>query len=138
MGRIPRQAEEKWIRLFHQVLGGAAPSRGHWFEFLRGDPTPKRPKGATLPVDAYFPDFNLVVEYMGEQHSAPNPLMDRRPGRREQRRRYQERRTGVLREHGINLIRVRYDDELSEETVKAKLREVGLVDKDAKVIWKAP
>jgi hypothetical protein len=87
-----------------------------------------------LPVDAYFPDFNLVVEYMGQQHFHANPLMDRRPGRRDQRRQYQERRVEVLREHGIKLIRVRYDEQLTDQMARAKLREVGLLDEDDRVI----
>ena len=125
-------AENACIALFERVLGSAA-CRRHTFDFLRGDPTPNRPRGVPLPVDAYFSEFNLVVEYMGAQHFVAHPWMDRRPGRREQRREYQERRSQVLAEHGIRLIRVRYD-ELAGEAVRAKLAEAGIIDHDDKVI----
>jgi len=138
MGRIPGRAEEKCVRLFQEILEGATVRPRHRFEFLRGDPTPKRSRGVPLAVDAYFPDFDLVLEYMGEQHFSGNPLMDRRPGRKAQRAAYQERRSQVLGERGIKVIRVRYDEKLTGEVARAKLREAGLLDKDGKVIWKAP
>ncbi len=100
--------------------------RRHTFDFLRGDSTPKRPHGVMLPVDAYFPAHDLVLEFMGPQHFLGNPLMDRRAGRKEQRARYQERRTIVLAQHKIRLIRVRFDEPLSDELVHEKLRAVGI------------
>ncbi len=127
MGRIPGRAEDKCIRLFQKVLGGARVKRRYaGFEFLRGDPTPKRPKGTRLPVDAYFPDFDLVVEYLGRQHFEENELMDRRPGRREQRRNYRERRAQIPLKAPTKVVWVRYDEPLTEETVRAKLQEAGV------------
>ena len=126
MGRIPGDAERSCIELFCQVLRTTNVSRQHRFDFLRGDPTRNRPVGVPLPVDAYFPDYRLVVEYMGEQHSASNALMDRRPGRREQRATYQERRARLLREHGYRLVRVWHHEPLTEVTVRAKLKLEGL------------
>ena len=43
------------INLCDEVLGANA-SRQHTFDFLRGDGTP----GRWLPVDAYYPELNLV------------------------------------------------------------------------------
>lgn len=125
MGRIPGRAEEKCIKLFERVLGGRA-RRRHKFDFLRGDPTPKRPQGARLPVDAYFPGYSLVLEYLGEQHFEDNPLMNRRAGRREQRQRYLQRRLEVLPQHDIKVICVRYDEPMTEEYVRRKSEEAGI------------
>lgn len=107
MGRIPGYQEEQCLRLFEEVLLGARVKRRHRFSFLCGDPTPARPQGVPLPVDAYFPTLHLVVEYMGQQHFERNPLMDRRPGRREQRLRYQKRREEVLLQQGITVLRAK-------------------------------
>jgi very-short-patch-repair endonuclease len=126
VARILGKAEGACIELFRRVLGGTEVNRRYTFDFLRGDPTPRQPRGAKLPVDAFFPSFSLVVEYMGPQHDESNVLMDRRPGRRQQRTRYQERRTVVLAEHGIRLVRVRHCDELTEEFVRRKLLNLGI------------
>lgn len=61
-----------------------------------------------LPVDAWYPNLNLVVEILERQHSESTPFFDRRltvsgMSRGEQRRRYDERRASVLRKHGIQL-----------------------------------
>lgn len=130
VGRIPGFAKDQCIKLFEKVLRAKALREYAGFDFLRGDPTPKRPRGVKLPVDAYFPDYSLVVEYMGEQHFMHNPLMNRRPGRREQRPRYQERRLEVLPKHSVKVIRVRYDEQLTEELAWSKLREVRIEGPD--------
>ena len=127
MGRIPGIAKEKCIGLFERVLGCPALREYAGFEFLRGDPTPLHPEGVKLRVDGFFPQQKLVVEFMGPQHVAPNRLMDRRKGRREQRQRYQERRTELLAGNGIRLIRVSYDESLTEGLVRRKLEEAGLL-----------
>ena len=126
MGKIPGIAEKRCIESFRAALGGTPVVSPCTFDFLRGDPTPSRPLGAKLPVDAYFPAYSLVIEYMGEQHSRPNRMMDRWPGRRDQRARYQARRTELLELNGIRLIRVWHTEVINEELIRAKLREVGI------------
>lgn len=42
-------------------------------------------------------------------NTEPVPFFDRRPGRREQRRRYDERRRELLPKHNICLIELNYD-----------------------------
>lgn len=59
--------------------------RQHRFDFLRGD------SGAKLPVDAYYPSLNLVIEFKERQHTEEVKLFDKRQtvsgvGRGEQRR----------------------------------------------------
>ena len=79
------------------------------FDWLRGDPSPTRLRGATLPVDGYWPGLRLVVEFQEEQHSQPSPFFDRRQtvsgvGRGEQRRLYDERKRTLIPEHGLRLV----------------------------------
>ena len=52
------------IDLCDEILGLKA-SRQHTFDFLRGDGEP----GRKLPVDAYYPNLKLVVEYKERQHT---------------------------------------------------------------------
>jgi hypothetical protein len=77
--------------------------RQHRFDFLRGD------SGTKLPVDAYYPTLNLVVEYYERQHSEAVPHFDKRMtvsgiSRGEQRKLYDERRRIELPKNGIDLV----------------------------------
>ena len=96
------------IDLCDEVLGRKA-SRQHRFPFLLGD------SGKSLPVDAYYAEVNLVIEYCERQHSESVPFFDRRLtvsgiGRGEQRKIYDERRKEILPKHGIRLISISYSD----------------------------
>jgi hypothetical protein len=64
------------IDLCDEVLGEAA-LRQHRFDYLRGDARPGG-QGVRLPVDAYYPALELVVEYRERQHTESIPFMDRR------------------------------------------------------------
>jgi len=96
------------LKLCDEVLG--RPSvRQHRFPFLRGD------SGRTLPVDAFYPDLSLVVEYRERQHSESVPFFDRRKtisgvSRAEQRRRYDQRRRDVLPQNGLRLLELSHAD----------------------------
>ena len=79
------------------------------FDWLRGDPSPGRPLGTELPVDGYWGELGLVVEFQEEQHSQPNDFFDRREtvsgvGRGEQRRIYDARKRRLIPEHGLRLV----------------------------------
>ena len=83
-------------------------SRQHRFPWLLGDPGGSG-RRATLPVDAYYPEHQLVVEYREIQHSQPVKFFDRREtisgvGRGEQRRIYDRRRETEIPRHGLRLI----------------------------------
>ncbi len=98
------------IDLCDEVLGLKA-SRQHTFDFLRGDGTP----GKKLPVDAYYSELNLVVEYRERQHSESVAFFDKKTtvsgvSRGEQRRIYDQRRRDILPKHGIRLIEISYAD----------------------------
>ena len=58
---------------------------------------------------------------MGEQHFKGVSHFDRRKGRPEQRKRYDNLKAQKLKEQGITLIYFKHDEELTEENVKKKL-----------------
>ena len=95
------------IDLCDQTLGLCA-LRQHCFGFLLGD-LDRKGRQRALPVDAWYPSIDLVVEYRERQHSESVPFFDRRMtvsgvGRGEQRRIYDERRRTTLPKYGISLI----------------------------------
>jgi hypothetical protein len=101
------------IDLCDEALGERA-LRQHRFPCLVGDPG-RSGAGAQLPVDAYYRDRQLVVEYRERQHYEATPFFDRWQtvsgvGRGEQRRRYDERRERELPRHGLRLVIVRSTD----------------------------
>lgn len=101
------------IDICDRLLGLAA-ERQHRFDFLRGDPG-KHGRCTKLPVDAYYPGLDLVIEYWERQHLVPMPIMDRRPTcsgctRGEQRRIYDERKKDLLERNGVALVVVSYDE----------------------------
>lgn len=85
--------------------------RQHRFDFLLGD------SGTKLPVDSYYPNLNLVIEYKEQQHTKPNKHFDK-PNkltvsgvhRGEQRKIYDQRRLDVLPKHSIKVIEISYSD----------------------------
>ena len=101
--------EDYVIGLCDEILGTSA-FRQHRFPFLTGD------SGRTLPVDAYYPSLNLVVEYYESQHTESgffdhkDKLTVSGVDRGEQRRIYDERRRTVLPKHGIKLVIINYTD----------------------------
>ena len=85
--------------------------RQHRFDFLRGDPG-KNGHCVKLPVDAYYEELNLVIEYRETQHYQREHLFDKPSKltisgchRGEQRRRYDQRRRDIL---GKQLIELEY------------------------------
>lgn len=86
-------------------------SRQHRFDFLKGD------SGRQLPVDIYYEDLKLVVEYREYQHSnavkyfdKPDKLTVSGVHRGEQRIIYDHRRRDVLPANKIQLIEIDYTD----------------------------
>ena len=107
-GKRSQSDEAYVIDLCDEVLKLTA-ERQHRFEFLRGD------SGSKLPVDAWYPSLNLVVEFRERQHTEDVKFFDRRQtvsgvGRGEQRRLYDQRRREVLPQHGIGLVEFNYSD----------------------------
>lgn len=99
------------IALCNRILGQVA-LRQHRFDFLLGDPG-RNGACRRLPVDAYYQELALVIEYRERQHSRSVPIMDRRVtisgmSRGEQRRVYDERRRTTLPRFGIRLVEIEY------------------------------
>ena len=81
--------------------------RQHRFDFLRGD------TGTKLPVDAYYPNLNLVIEYREKQHTEAVGFWDKKAtasgiSRGEQRRKYDERRRIEIPANGLRLLEINY------------------------------
>lgn len=103
------------IDLCDEVLGERA-RRQHRFDWLLGDPDSAGAR-ATLPVDAYYPDHRLVVEYRERQHDEPVAHFDKPDvltvsgvHRGEQRRIYDRRRDELIPSHGLRLVVIRSGD----------------------------
>ena len=87
-----------WDELLRQVS-----SKEHTFDFLRGD------SGRKLPVDAYYAELNLVIEYRERQHTESVPFWDKKATvsgvpRGVQRQIYDQRRRDILPLHGVFLV----------------------------------
>ena len=96
------------IDLCDEVLGLEG-ARQHRFPFLLGD------SGRALPVDVYYKELNLVIEYFERQHTEEVKFFNRRMtvsgvSRGEQRKFYDERRRVELPKHGIKLVILSYTD----------------------------
>jgi len=113
------------LDLCDRVLGEVG-MRQHRFEWLLGDPN-KRGRRARLPVDAYWPGANLVVEYRENQHDRATPHFDKPDRltvsgvhRGRQRALYDVRRENLIPLHGIRLVIVKPCH--LEATARGKLR----------------
>lgn len=126
------------IGLCDEFLGHKA-IRQHRFDFLRGDPG-RLGQGTALPVDAWYPELALVIEYRERQHSEAVPFFDRKHtvsgvGRNEQRKLYDQRRRDVLPAQGIMLVEFDFHEfrcnsngrlvrcDADRQTIAAKLRD---------------
>lgn len=102
------------IDLCDKILGYEA-KRQHRFDFLRGDPGKRGGLGTKLPVDAYYEELNLVIEYWERQHTVSIPHFNKPQtcsgvSRDEQRAIYDERRKKILPKNGIKLVIIQLAD----------------------------
>ena len=123
---MARPKDENYIVDICDNLLELKASRGHRFAFLRGDPG-KNGIHLPLPVDAYYPELNLVVEYHEHQHFEDVALFNRRIvssgiTRGEQRRKYDLRRNQVLPQNGITLVEFAYHE--FQHDARKRLRRV--------------
>ena len=132
-GMARRSSDEYYvIDLCDEVLGRKG-LRQHRFDFLLGDPSPKTGRQVKLPVDVYYPDLHLAIEYHERQHFEKVPFFGYHHavsgGRGQQRSLYQRRRQDLLPQHGINLLEISYSD-LPHDSRKRLLR----TDADKRII----
>lgn len=102
-------SDEGYVLDICDDLLGRKALRQHRFPFLLGD------SGRPLPVDAYYPELRLVIEYREMQHTEKVGFFDRRQtvsgiSRGEQRGLYDQRRRDELPKHGLSLVEVSYAD----------------------------
>lgn len=116
MNASKKNKDENYVLdLCDQILEISS-SRQHRFNFLLGDLN-KKGIAAKLPVDAYYLEKNLVIEYHERQHTETVVFFDKPTiitisgvNRGEQRKIYDERRRVVLAEHKILLIEFSFLD----------------------------
>lgn len=103
-------------------------SRQHKFDFLTGD------SGRKLPVDIFYKEHNLVIEYREYQHTnavkhfdKPDKMTVSGVHRGEQRKIYDQRRRDVLPAKGIKLIEIDYTDFTHSKNRIVRDREKDLV-----------
>lgn len=106
-----KDSDENYVVALCEAVLGHQAQRQYRFDFLIGD------SGRKLPVDAYFPQLNLVVEYRERQHTEavkhfdkPDVLTVSGVSRAEQRKIYDQRRREVLPKHGIDLVEISFSD----------------------------
>ncbi|WP_051817353.1 hypothetical protein [Kitasatospora sp. NRRL B-11411] len=112
MGARADRDEAYVLDLCDEYLGQSG-LREHRFEWLRGDPGAGG-RRATLPVDGYWPDLELVVEYRERQHDQPVAIFDKPEKltisgvhRGKQRALYDRRRDTEIPAHGLRLAIIR-------------------------------
>lgn len=115
MGKRDESDEAYVVDLCNQVLGEPALTQ-HKFDWLLGD-LGTGGRRARLPVDAYWPGHQLVVEYREVQHDQPVPHFDKPERltvsgvhRGEQRALYDARRDTEIPAHGLRLVVIRPAD----------------------------
>lgn len=119
-------SDEQYIINLCDIVLERIASRQHRFDFLRGDKCKRvngkivevfQEKGRKLPVDAYYEELNLVVEFLEIQHfesikhfDKPDVITVSGVHRGKQRKIYDKRRRVRLAEKGICLIEFPYTD----------------------------
>ncbi|MFJ6016853.1 hypothetical protein [Streptomyces sp. NPDC092952] len=103
------------VRLCNRILEESALPQ-HRFDWLLEDPGAGG-RQVKLPVDAYWPGHQLVVEYRELQHDQPTPHFDKPDRltvsgvhRGEQRALYDARRDTGIPTHGLRLVVIRPSD----------------------------
>lgn len=136
-----KDSDEHYVLdLCDEVLGSKG-LRQHRFDFLLGDPNAQG-KCAKLPVDSYYPELNLVIEYKEQQHTKSNKFFDKPDlftvsgvHRGEQRKIYDKRRLEVLPKHGIRVIEIFYSD-FNHDSKDRILRGNGDLERVKKIVKK--
>ena len=98
------------IGLVNELLGTRA-SHQHTFDFLLGDYHKNGKTRTELPLDAYYADQNLVIEFLDKNNSESvnqDKMTISGVKRSEQRDIYRQRKQGILKANDINLIEVDY------------------------------
>jgi len=113
---ISNNKDEHYVLDLCDKVLGLTSSRQHKFDFLLGD-TNANGVAAKLPVDSFYSELNLVVEYCERQHTEsvkffdkPNKMTVSGVHRGEQRKIYDARRRNILPKHNIHLVEISFSD----------------------------
>jgi len=128
------------IALCDKVLSLKA-DRHKRFDFLLGDPHKNGKTQTMLPVDAYYEELQLVVEYKEIQNFRPLAIRDEEDDeentntvtREELRRIYDERRVKVLPKNGISMVIISYSDFVFNDKNKI----IRMEENDLEIVEKA-
>lgn len=83
-----------------------------------------------LRIDGYFEDYKLAIEYDGMQHYHHITFYDPNYNDFKRRQKLDKLKDKLIKENGITLIRVRYDEPLTEEYLRQKLIDANIVKAD--------
>jgi hypothetical protein len=129
-------SDEAYVLDLCDEVVGIAGSRQHRFDWLLGDPG-RNGRRRRLPVDGYWPDRHLVVEYRELQHDQPNSFFDKPERltvsgvhRGRQRAIYDARRDEVIPAHGLRLVVIKPSE--LDATSRGRLRRN--TDSDVKAV----
>lgn len=110
MTRVHAARDEDYVIDLCEVLLAEPALRQHTFDWLRGDSNTSRP-GRRLPVDAFWPGHQLVLEYREIQHYQPVAHFDKPDRltvsgvhRGQQRALYDARRDELIPAQGLTLV----------------------------------
>jgi len=98
------------VGLINEIFNTRA-SHQHTFDFLLGDYHKNGKTRTELPLDAYYKDLNLVIEFLDKQNSDSinrDKMTISGVTRAEQREIYRLRKQSVLKGNDINLIEIDY------------------------------
>ena len=108
--------DEHYVLDLCDTILGLTSARQHKFDFLIGD-TNAKSLAVRLPVDAYYDELKIVIEYRELQHTESVKFFDKADRmtisgvhRGEQRRIYDEKRRNLIPQHGLTLIEISYLD----------------------------
>lgn len=128
--------DEKYVIDLCDKILGLTSIRQHKFDFLLGD---KNIDGSQvkLPVDSFYPELGLVVEYRERQHTEKVNFFDKPDKvtvsgvhRGEQRKIYDERRRKILPENGVVLVEISYADlvhDSQKRLIRDKEKDEGII-----------
>ncbi len=120
------------IGLINELLSTRA-SHQHTFDFLLGDYHKNGRTRTELPLDAYYAEKNLVIEFLDKSNSESinqDKMTISGVTRAEQRDIYRKRKQGVLKANDINLIEIdyaRFDCDAEQNLSRNKENDVTLL-----------
>ncbi|MGV2852923.1 hypothetical protein ACNPN0_00430 [Glutamicibacter sp. AGC84] len=111
----PGQRDEHYVLELCSHMLGLQCTGQQTFDWLRGDPSLKNGKRKALPIDGFFEELGLVVEYHERQHSEAVPFFDNKLTstgmlRGPQRKLYDARKAALIPQHGLTLLVIDYRD----------------------------